>query len=173
MSGIEKSADFPGISPILALESSKSASYPIGTAHDAFIDALTTLLNRLVISDDAKASESKRVVVRGALYHPITPGVKFSVEFRGGKVQRVRIMMIRDEDEDKAAVPAEFGGTGLMAAGGAGADEEPAPKRKRKAAVPEPEPETLVSVLAKAIELARLNNDSYAENILDQLLKIR
>jgi hypothetical protein len=173
MSGIEKSADFPEVSPALSLMAASSTSSAFGSAHEAFIDTLTLLLNRLTISDDAKLSETKRVTVRGALFSPHTPGVKFSAEYRSGKLLRVRVMTMREEDEDKAAVPAEFGGTGLMAAGGAGAtetdgDDEAKPKRRRKAA---PEPETLVAILYRAAELARLNEDVYTADQIEALLK--
>ena len=173
MSGIEKSADFPEVSPALTLTGA-TASYPFGSAHEAFIDTLGLLLNRLAISDDAKLSETKRITVRGELYTPHTPGVKFSAEYRAGKLQRVRVMTVREEDEDKAGVPAEFGGTGLMAAGGAGAgaetdgDEEAKPKRRRRAP---PVPETLVGIIYRAAEMARLNDDTYTADQLDLLLK--
>jgi hypothetical protein len=171
--GISKSADFPGVSVALDLNSAAHEYSSPGSAHDSIIESLQLLVNRLVISDDAKISETKRVTVRGLLFTKFDFGLKFAVEFRGGKPIRIRVMTAHDDEDEKAALPIEYGGTGLMAPAGAGAgsksEDEAAPKRKR--AKTTPEPETLEALLHRAAELARLNTDTYTAEQLELLLK--
>jgi hypothetical protein len=168
----EAASKKPAFPTILTLDEDTPVVSHIGNANDVFIDMLPILLNRLALTEDAELSKTKRVGVRGALYDPSHIGLTFSADFRDGKVVRVRLMTARD-DVDKTQVPAEFGGTGLMAPSSSLLDAEDtraaAPKRKRaKAAV---EPVTLEEALARAVELARLCDRTELAAQLDALLK--
>lgn len=139
-------------------------------AHGAFVETLTSLLGRLKTSDDATDSKIKRVAIRGELYLQDVPGVKFSAEFREGKLKKVRVMTAR-EDADTSHVPTEYGGTGLMAPAistlAEDSDERCAPKRKRARSTP-----TLRDALEKAMALAESEvPDTDIISIIDALLK--
>jgi hypothetical protein len=141
-----------------------------GTAHDAFVSMLPMLLHRLTISEDAEESSTKKVVVRGAFFEPASIGVKFSAEFKDGKLLRVRVMTANGDD-DLTQLPAELGGAGLMAAAGAGDVEPPrAAPAKRKRARLEEAP-TLEDAITRAMELARIGNRADLVAQLDLLLK--
>ena len=166
-----------GTAPELLLPDASLLLTPVATswetdAHGAFIETLTSLLNRLQASDDRKMSEIKRVSVRGELYLADVPGVKFSADFREGKLAKVRVMTAR-EDADKSLVPAEYGGTGLMAPltqEEIPVDMDPStPKRKRAKTTEEP---TLEHLLAQASELARVQNRPVVVEQLEILLKM-
>lgn len=138
-------------------------------AHGAFVETLTTLLNRLKVSDDAADSKIKRVAIRGELYLADVPGIKFAAEFREGKLNKVRVMTAR-EDADTSHVPVEYGGTGLMAPAVSTSAEDGAPKRKRAKAKDEPTVKTLAEVLAEAIAMAQLENRAALADTLSALL---
>jgi hypothetical protein len=168
----ESAAAAPPISTLLSLDADTPVVSTMGVAHDAFMDLVPTLLRRLALSEDAESSSTKKVVVRGALFDATHIGVKFSAEFKDGKLQRVRIMTARG-DEDLTKVPAEYGGTGLMAAGGSGvleADDTRAAPVKRKRAKVE-DPASIEEALARACELARLHNRADLVPQIDALLK--
>jgi hypothetical protein len=166
--------NFPKLGPVLTLDEVTPVVSAMGGAQDVFIDMLPVLLNRLSISEDAELSKTKRIGVRGALYHPSNIGLTFSADFREGKLTRLRLMTARD-DADKSAVPAEFGGTGLMAPSGGVLEEEdtrpPPTKRKRAKTEPVHDMVTLEEALARAVELARLGDRAELAAQLDALLK--
>jgi len=141
----------------------------IQTAHDVFMTRVPQLLNQLALSEEIDASKTKRVAVRGVLLNEAStlPGIKFAAEFRDGRVFRVRIMTLV-EPVDPSTVPVEMGGAGLMAPPSS-SSADAAPKRKR-AKTEAAEPVTLVEALARAVELARLEDRAELVSQLDALL---
>ena len=139
----------------------------VATAHDVFMERIPQLLNQLALCEEVDASKTKRVGVRGVILNGASslPGVKFAADYKDGRVARIRIMTLAEDAVDPATVPVEMGGSGLMAPPSA----EPKRKRAKVAAVVE-EPVTLADALARAVELARLEDRAELVRQLDALL---
>lgn len=170
MSGADlvKTGGFPAVLTIDPDAPTAPASV-IQTAHDVFMTRIPQLLNQLSLTEEMDLSKTKRVAARGVLLNGASslPGVKFAAEYRDGRIYRVRIMTIMDA-VDSTTVPVEMGGTGLMAPPSA-SSADAAPKRKRAKAEVEPIT-TLADALARAVELARLEERTELVRQLDALL---
>jgi hypothetical protein len=144
----------------------------VETAHEACVEGLTSLVNRLRTCEDADKSVTKRVRVVGVLLPEHAPGVKFSVEFREKALYRIRVQTL-NEDVDRAAVPADVGGDGLMAAAysSSAAETTTAPPRKRARKEIAPKEETLQDILQRAIDVAFLVGNADVIAKLEPLLK--
>jgi hypothetical protein len=147
----------------------------VETAHEACVEGLTSLVNRLRTCEDIGKSDAKRVRVVGVLLPEHAPGVKFSVEFREKALYRVRVQTL-NEDVDKTALPEAAGGAGLMASATAADPIETtaAPrKRARKAAAASAAPtETLGEVLQRAMDIAFMSGNGDVVAKLEPLLKL-
>lgn len=161
-----------GVSPTSLVRAAKDAllEYPLTSedAHTVCIEVFTSLLTRLQAATECKLSAKKRVAVKGALFHPGAPGIKFTADYNKGELTKIRLQTLGDE-ADKSAVPSEFGGTGLMAP--ASTDDEATrsefpSKAKRSRSTP-----TLHDTLEKALALASENADAEIIAAIESLLK--
>ena len=146
----------------------------VETAHDACIDGLTALINRLRTCEDLDKSAAKRMRVVGVLLPEHAPGVKFAVEFREKALYRIRVQTL-NEDVDKTAVPEAAGGAGLMASSSAAdpAETTTAPrKRARKAAASAAPSESLSEILQRAMDVAFMSGNADVVAKLEPLLKL-
>ena len=167
MSAADSLAKTGGLPAVLTIDPDAPTApvTAITGAHDVFMERVPQLLAQLAISEEADASATKRVAVRGVLLNEATslPSVKFSAEYRDGKLWRVRLMTVVDAI-DPATVPVEMGGSGIMAP-----PSSEAPKRKRAKAEAS-DAVTLSEVLERAIELARLADRTELIRELETLL---
>lgn len=163
-----------GIPPVSLVRDAKDALLSSSSfvaaddAHTACIESFTTLLTRLANANERGMSAKKKVAVKGALFHPGVPGIKFSIDYNKGEIVKIRVQTVSD-DVDKSAVPIEYGGTGLMAPSTTddeAAHSDPKPKAKRaRTAAP-----TLHETLETALVLAS-GGDPDVVAILEALLK--